>query len=89
MNANKHAMPTDWHDPEDAPELTDSFFDQADEFIGERLVKRGRPRASTHKRQLTVRYDAEVIDAFRATGAGWQARMNAALKEWLKDHPPS
>jgi uncharacterized protein (DUF4415 family) len=34
--------------------------------------------------QLTVRYDAEVVEAFRATGAGWQARMNDALKEWLK-----
>jgi uncharacterized protein (DUF4415 family) len=84
MNANNNAMPTGWTDPDDAPELTDAFFEQADEFDGERLVKRGRPRAEACKVQLTVRYDAEVIEAFRATGKGWQGRMNEALKDWLK-----
>ncbi len=84
MNANMHATPSTWVDPDDAPELTDAFFEQADEFVGERLVKRGRPRAESRKVQLTVRYDVEVVEAFRATGAGWQARMNDALKEWLK-----
>jgi uncharacterized protein (DUF4415 family) len=79
-----HATPSTWVDPDDAPELTDAFFEQADEFVGERLVKRGRPRAESRKVQLTVRYDVEVVEAFRATGAGWQARMNDALKEWLK-----
>ncbi|MFA5016969.1 MAG: BrnA antitoxin family protein [Methylobacter sp.] len=27
-----------------------------------------------------------MLDAFRATGHGWQKRMNDALKEWLKEH---
>jgi len=31
-----------------------------------------------------VRYDADVVDAFRATGKGWQTRMNDVLREWLK-----
>lgn len=84
MNANNNAMPTGWTDPDDAPELDDAFFEQADEFDGERLVKRGRPRADVRKVQLTVRYDAEVVEAFRATGKGWQGRMNEALKDWLK-----
>jgi len=84
MNANTHATPSTWVDPDDAPELTDAFFEQADEFVGVRLVKRGRPRAESRKVQLTVRYDADVVEAFRATGTGWQARMNDALKEWLK-----
>jgi uncharacterized protein (DUF4415 family) len=34
-----------------------------------------------------VRYDADIIEAFRATGDGWQSRMNAALKQWLQEHP--
>ena len=38
---------------------------------------------------LTVRYDAEVVEAFKATGKGWQTRMNAALKDWLKTHSPA
>lgn len=88
MNANKPATPAVWVDQDDAPELTDAFFEQADEFVGDRLVKRGRPRVSMRKLQLTVRYDAEVVEAFRATGPGWQSRMNAALKDWLAHHPP-
>lgn len=32
-------------DPDDAPELTDAYFEQADEFVGEQLVRRGRPKA--------------------------------------------
>ncbi len=47
---------------------------------------RGRPLGSGTKEQLTVRFDSEVIDAFRSAGAGWQTRMNDALKDWLKTH---
>jgi uncharacterized protein (DUF4415 family) len=89
MNGNKHATPTEWIDPDDAPELTDEFFEQADEYVGDKLVRRGRPRAETHKLALTVRYDADVVEAFKATGKGWQTRMNAALRDWLKTHPPA
>ena len=89
MNANKHATPTEWHDPDDAPELTDDFFKQADEYAGSHLIRRGRPKAPNTKQALTIRYDAEVIEAFKVTGKGWQTRMNAALKDWLKEHSPS
>lgn len=89
MNANKNTMPTEWIDPDDAPELTDAFFEQADEFVGDKLVRRGRPKVEIRKLALTVRYDAEVVDAFKATGKGWQTRMNAALKDWLKNHSPA
>ena len=43
MNANNHAMSTAWIDPDDAPELTDEFFEQADEYMGNKLLRRGRP----------------------------------------------
>ncbi len=87
MNANKRATPTEWVDPDDAPELTDAFFEEADEYVGDKLVRRGRPKADKLKVRLTLRYDAEVVDAFRETGKGWQTRMNAALRDWLKLHP--
>jgi uncharacterized protein (DUF4415 family) len=32
----------------------------------------------------TIRLSPEVSAAFRATGSGWQTRIDAALKEWLK-----
>ena len=86
MNENKHAMPTGWVDPDDAPELTDDFFEHADEYVGDKLVRRGRPRAERTKMSLTVRYDSDIVDAFRATGPGWQTRMNDALRDWLRSH---
>ena len=30
--------------------------------------------------------DEDVLAAFRATGDGWQTRINAALKDWLRTH---
>ncbi|HRH13951.1 MAG TPA: BrnA antitoxin family protein [Azonexus sp.] len=89
MNANKHATHSEWIDPDDAPELTDEFFEQADEYIGDKLIRRGRPKAEQTKLALTVRYDADIVAAFKATGKGWQTRMNEALRDWLKSHSPA
>ena len=83
MSENKRVTGRPWIDPDDAPELTDDWFQQANEYIGNKLVRRGRPPAAVTKVALTVRYDADVIAAFRATGKGWQTRMNDALREWL------
>lgn len=82
MTVSKRAMHTDWVDPDDAPELTDEFFERADEYVGDRLVRcgPGRPLGS-HKTATTIRLDDDVLDAFKATGRGWQTRVNAALKE--------
>lgn len=52
---------------------------------------RGRPvgtRKDDAKQAVTVRYSPDVLAAFRSTGAGWQARMNEALKDWLRNHSP-
>ncbi|HTJ91481.1 MAG TPA: BrnA antitoxin family protein [Pararobbsia sp.] len=51
-----------------------------------RLGARGRPKLENPKVSLTVRYDADIIDAFKATGDGWQTRMNDALRDWLATH---
>lgn len=42
---------------------------------------RGRPPLEKPKRQISIRLDQDVIDKFRATGKGWQARVNAILKQ--------
>lgn len=86
MNANKRATPTAWADPDDAPELDDVFFDRADEFQGETLVRRGRPPAAEKKVLLSVRYSAEVVRYFKATGDGWQSRMDAVLRDYITQH---
>jgi uncharacterized protein (DUF4415 family) len=51
--------------------------------------KRGRPTSGSPKKHINLRLDAEVVAAFQATGRGWQTRLNAALKDWLKTHLPA
>jgi uncharacterized protein (DUF4415 family) len=53
---------------------------------GELVRRRGRPAQPITKVAVNVRYDPDVIDAFRATGEGWQTRMNAALREYAAEH---
>lgn len=65
------------------PEITDEWFKQADLHEGGKLIRRGRPLGSGKKISTTVRFDADVLDSFKATGRGWQTRMNDALREWL------
>jgi uncharacterized protein (DUF4415 family) len=42
---------------------------------------RGRPRVAQPKVNQTLRLDTDVVDAFKSTGPGWQARINAALRK--------
>ena len=52
----------------------------------------GRPIGSVkpdRKVPTTIRLSPEVSSAFRATGHGWQTRIDAALKDWLRTHSPS
>lgn len=44
------------------------------------------PQKAPVKVQTAVRYDADIIEAFKAGGPGWQTRMNDALRDWLKTH---
>ena len=41
-DAEEKMPDADWVDPDDAPELDDEFFERADEYLGESLVRRGR-----------------------------------------------
>ena len=50
------------------------------------LVRRGRPLGSGSKTQVTLRLDVEVLEKFRASGDGWQTRINEALKSWVRTH---
>jgi uncharacterized protein (DUF4415 family) len=76
----------------DNPEWTDADFARAKPatevlpaaFIAEARRGRGRPRGSLKaepKQRVTLRLDKVVVDRFRATGAGWQSRINAALRQ--------
>ena len=70
---------------DELPELDDAFFERAALYDGAKLIRAGRPVGSA-KEQIAIRFDKDILTAFRATGRGWQTRMNDALKEWLKEH---
>ena len=89
MSAKSAVTDNTWVDQDDAPELTDAWFEQADLRKGTKLLRRGRPVSSDPKISTTLRFDAAVISAFKATGKGWQTRMNNALRDWLKEHSPA
>jgi uncharacterized protein (DUF4415 family) len=56
-------------------------------LVAEQLRRRGRPRLASPKRQVTLRLDADVIEGMRATGPGWQVRVNDTLRRWLQRQP--
>lgn len=70
-------------DPDDAPEITDRWIAEADLYQGKKLVRRGRPVGSGQKTQTTLRISKDVLEIFRATGPGWQTRMDNALKRYV------
>jgi uncharacterized protein (DUF4415 family)/uncharacterized DUF497 family protein len=41
------------------------------------------------KERITIRLSPDVVQRFRATGDGWQTRVDAALQDWLKTHKPA
>lgn len=48
-------------------------------------IRMGRPKAAVTKERITIRLSRDVVTQFRATGTGWQTRIDDALKTWLKD----
>ncbi|WP_246700326.1 BrnA antitoxin family protein [Rhodopseudomonas sp. WA056] len=72
-------------DPDDAPELLDEFFRTGEVCVGGKIVRRGRPPLGAQpKSSVTLRLDADVLDAYRALGRGWQSQINADLRRVRK-----
>ncbi|CAG9184046.1 BrnA antitoxin family protein [Cupriavidus pampae] len=84
----------------DSPPLTDAQLksmrparDVLPELLGREradalMKRRGRPALPESERKvpLTMRADRDVVEAFKATGDGWQTRMNDALRAYAKSH---
>lgn len=81
--ANKEHMvglPADPNDPDDF-DVSQAAIEQAH---ADRAARRaGRPVGSD-KERITIRLDNDVLARFRATGPGWQTRINDALRAALK-----
>jgi uncharacterized protein (DUF4415 family) len=49
-----------------------------------KLKTRGRPKSASPKEPVKLRLEADVFAALRASGEGWQKRVNDALRASLK-----
>ena len=61
----------------------DTYELSRDEFRELKPVRRGRPKSAVHKLPVTVRLDPQVVEYFRASGRGWQTRVNEALADYV------
>ena len=88
MTGKKKSLVEEWHDPDDAPDISTpewrTKFEEADLYHGDVLIQRGRPKLESPKISTTLRLDSDVIAGFKAKGPKWQTRINEALREWLK-----
>jgi uncharacterized protein (DUF4415 family) len=77
----------DWDTVSDNPEWTKgdmakskSFAEAFPELDASIKRSRGRPPLDTPKSHVSLRLDADVLAKFKATGKGWQSKINEVLK---------
>jgi uncharacterized protein (DUF4415 family) len=85
MPTKKSTTESKWVDPDDAPHLDRDWFERAELREGNDVIRRaravGRPKKEVTKESVNIRLDADVVAYFRATGRGWQSRINDALRK--------
>lgn len=65
---------------EEIPELTEEDFARGTWSVGGKPIKRGRPKVAAPKQAINIRLSPDVLAHFRASGPGWQSRIDAVLK---------
>jgi uncharacterized protein (DUF4415 family) len=91
MPAKKRGSKRAWVDPDDALEWTNEQFERAEIAIGGKVVSpargtlasRGRPKKADAKVHIRIRLSPQVLGFFRATGPGWQTRIDEVLRKWV------
>ena len=74
---------------EDTRRIQEGIAADPDTFTVEafkRMRPIGRPKAAVTKRPVSIRLSPEVDDYFRATGKGWQTRIDEVLKDYVSSH---
>lgn len=77
---------TDWDTVSDTPELTAEQLAQAKPFaeafpdLAEKMRRTRGPQKTPTKIAIQLRLDRDVVERFRASGKGWQSRINEILK---------
>jgi len=84
MPTRKRITESKWIDPDDAPHLDRDWFERAEIREGDRIIRPGRPKSESPKEPVNIRLDADLVAHYRATGPGWQSRVNDALRKAAK-----
>lgn len=80
-----HIPQEDW-DAVDVPPITEEMARrlrparETHPEIVEAYVRRRGPQKTPTKERIGLRLDRDVLDAYRATGPGWQSRVNDDLR---------
>ena len=69
----------DGRDEDDRPASAEAL----QRALADQPRKRGRPLSPSTKQQVAIRFDRDVLAALRATGPGWQTRVNDVMREWV------
>ena len=71
----------------EAEALTAVSFSGLPKILQAKLARRTRgAQLAPTKARITIRLSPNVVETFKATGNGWQTRIDVALQEWLKNH---
>jgi uncharacterized protein (DUF4415 family) len=62
------------------PDLAESIVRARPDLAETVRRARGRPKLEKPRRQISIRLDPDVIEKFKATGKGWQTRINEVLR---------
>lgn len=80
---------------DDIPEMSAADFARAKSLrmdmpdVVEAMKRgRGRPKLAHPKERVSLRLDAKIVAAYKATGEGWQSRINAVLARALPRQKP-
>ncbi len=92
-NKPPHIAQEDWDDV-DSPPLTNEelasmrplrkTFPDLAEYAEKRKRGQRAPQKAVTKKPVTIRIDRDVLASYKATGAGWQSRMNDILRRGTK-----
>ncbi len=78
-------LDSEWH--KGAKPASEAFAPEVYAALVAMKRPRGRPKADKTKVFTAIRLDADLLETFKATGKGWQTRVNAALRQYITEHP--
>ena len=83
------------YDPEDGPydpnddAATEAYLNRCDVIYHGKVVRKGvrGPQKTPTKERISIRLSPEVVEHYRATGSGWQARIDDVLRASIQRKP--